>query len=190
MLAPHFEVDIFVGKCLFKGVGRIVGADIGLGLGELFVAHVLPALGQFLGHQLLGDKLPQNLAVGLPQGGNRGQRAGEGLKMLKVVLEFQHVILRRDYPDQPVPEQSLMEAATLCALKSYRKDDAKAEVLLARVKDVRKVKGAAIGSVAVDEVERTLLVGLDQEMEERLRVEASGATGPPGAAPSRPRKKA
>jgi len=101
-----------------------------------------------------------------------------------------HVILRRDYPDQPVPEQSLIEAATLCALKSYRKDDAKAEVLLARVKDVRKVKGAAIGSVAVDEVERTLLVGLDQEMEERLRVEASGATGPPGAAPSRPRKKA
>jgi hypothetical protein len=79
-----------------------------------------------------------------------------------------HVILRRDYPDQPVPERSLIEAATLCALKSYRKDDAKAEVLLARVKDVRKVKGAAIGSVAVDEVERTLLVALDPELEQRL----------------------
>ncbi|MDR3641396.1 MAG: NFACT RNA binding domain-containing protein [Humidesulfovibrio sp.] len=81
-----------------------------------------------------------------------------------------HVILRRDYPDQPVPEQSLVEAAILCALKSYRKDDAKAEVLLARVKDVRKVKGAAIGSVAVDEVERMLLVGLDPELEKRLTV--------------------
>lgn len=81
-----------------------------------------------------------------------------------------HVILRRDYPDQPVPEQSLVEAATLCALKSYRKDDAKAEVLVARVKDVRKVKGAAIGSVAVDEVERTVLVALDPAIEERLAV--------------------
>lgn len=81
-----------------------------------------------------------------------------------------HVILKRDYPDQSVPEQSLIEAATLCALKSYRKDDAKAEVLLARVKDVRKVKGAAIGSVAVDEVERTLLVAPDPALEQRLAV--------------------
>lgn len=79
-----------------------------------------------------------------------------------------HVILRRDYPDQHVPEQSLLEAAGLCALKSWRKDDAKAEVLLARVKDVRKIKGAAIGSVAVDEVERTLLVTLDPTLEQRL----------------------
>ena len=90
-----------------------------------------------------------------------------------------HVILRRDYPDQLVPEQSLMEAATLCALKSWRKDDAKAEVLLARVKDVRKVKGAAIGSVAVDEVERTLLVALDAalgaQLEERLKFEPGKA---------------
>jgi len=86
-----------------------------------------------------------------------------------------HVILRRDYPDQPVPEQSLIEAATLCAVKSWRKDDAKAEVLLARVKDVRKVKGAAIGSVAVDEVERTLLVTLDAGLEDRLKYEPGKA---------------
>lgn len=89
-----------------------------------------------------------------------------------------HVILRRDYPDQPVPERSLTEAAILCALKSYRKDDAKAEVLVARVKDVRKVKGAAMGSVAVDEVERTILVTLDPALEERLRVELGAP--PPG----------
>lgn len=81
-----------------------------------------------------------------------------------------HVILKRDYPDQPVPEQSLMEAATLCALKSWRRDDARAEVLVARVRDVRKVKGAAIGSVTVDQVERTLVVALDPALEERLAV--------------------
>jgi Predicted RNA-binding protein homologous to eukaryotic snRNP len=86
-----------------------------------------------------------------------------------------HVILRRDYPDQQVPESSLMEAAVLCALKSWRKDDTKADVLLAKVKDVRKVKGAAIGSVAVDEVERTLRVALDPTMEERLAVRIADA---------------
>ncbi len=87
-----------------------------------------------------------------------------------------HVILRREFPDQPVPEASLREAAVLCALKSYRKDDAKADVLLAKVKDVRKVKGAAIGSVAVDEVERTLRVELDPALEERLAVRVAEAT--------------
>lgn len=95
-----------------------------------------------------------------------------------------HVILRRDYPDQPVPEQSLLEAAGLCALKSWRKDDAKAEVMLARVKDVRKVKGAAIGSVAVDEVERMLLVGIDPGLEERLAV--FGGAAEAGADGGRP----
>jgi hypothetical protein len=79
-----------------------------------------------------------------------------------------HVILKRDFPDQEVPEASLNEAAGLCALKSFRKDDARAEVLCAKVRDVRKVKGAAIGSVAVDHVERTLLVALDPELEARL----------------------
>ena len=82
-----------------------------------------------------------------------------------------HVILKRDFPDQDVPLASLLEAAGLCALKSYRKNDAKAEVLLAKVRDVRKVKGAAIGSVAVDQVERTLLVALDPTLEERLAVQ-------------------
>jgi hypothetical protein len=84
-----------------------------------------------------------------------------------------HVILRRDHPGQAVPESSLLEAAGLCALRSYRKDDAKAEVLCALVRDVRKIKGAALGSVAVDQVERTLLVALDPGLEARL------ATTPP-----------
>ncbi len=87
-----------------------------------------------------------------------------------------HVILRRDHPDQQVPEQSLVEAATLCALRSWRKDDSRADVLLAKVKDVRKIKGAAIGSVAVDEVERVLRVELGEAaagLEERLALHAA-----------------
>jgi hypothetical protein len=92
-----------------------------------------------------------------------------------------HVILKRDFPDQEVPEASLLQAAGLCALKSFRKDDAKAEVLCAKVRDVRKVKGAAIGSVAVDHVERTLFVALDPTLESRLAL----AAAPPDPARSK-----
>ena len=87
-----------------------------------------------------------------------------------------HVILKR----QPVPETSLREAAGLCALKSFRKDDAKAEVLCAKVRDVRKVKGAAIGSVAVDHVQCTLLVALDPTLEKRLALSAPNSAPAPG----------
>ena len=99
-----------------------------------------------------------------------------------------HLILKRDFPDQQVPEASLNEAAVLCALKSYRKDDAKAEVLCALVRNVRKVKGAAIGSVAVDHVERTLRVALDPALEARLAVLPAPSPQPPKSAPGRSRK--
>ncbi|PKN09217.1 MAG: hypothetical protein CVU73_04745 [Deltaproteobacteria bacterium HGW-Deltaproteobacteria-8] len=91
-----------------------------------------------------------------------------------------HLILKRDFPDQEVPEASLLEAAGLCALKSYRKDDAKAEVLCALVRDVRKVKGAAIGSVAVDHIQATLLVALDPTLETRLALSAANSGQIPG----------
>jgi predicted ribosome quality control (RQC) complex YloA/Tae2 family protein len=79
-----------------------------------------------------------------------------------------HVILKRDHPGQNVPETSLTQAAILCGLKSYRKDDGKADVMYALVKDVRKVKGFNLGQVAVDRKLGTLRVDLDPAMEERL----------------------
>lgn len=80
-----------------------------------------------------------------------------------------HVILRRDNPNQEVPESSLREAATLCALKSYRKNDRKADVMYALVKDVRKVKGFAHGQVVVDQTLGTIRVELDPSIEEKLK---------------------
>jgi predicted ribosome quality control (RQC) complex YloA/Tae2 family protein len=79
-----------------------------------------------------------------------------------------HVILKRDHPGQDVPETSLIQAAVLCGLKSYRKDDGKADVMYALIKDVRKVKGFNLGQVAVDRKLGTLRVDLDPAMEERL----------------------
>ncbi|MEF2229673.1 MAG: NFACT RNA binding domain-containing protein [Pseudodesulfovibrio sp.] len=87
-----------------------------------------------------------------------------------------HVILRRDHPGREVPESSLIEAATLCALKSYRSADDRADVMYALVKDVRKVKGFAQGQVVVDQRIGTLRVALDGTLEEKL-AQKKGADG-------------
>jgi predicted ribosome quality control (RQC) complex YloA/Tae2 family protein len=79
-----------------------------------------------------------------------------------------HVILKRDHPGQDVPQAALIQAAVLCGLKSYRKDDGKADIMYALVKDVRKVKGFNLGQVAVDRKLGTLRVDLDPDLEEKL----------------------
>jgi predicted ribosome quality control (RQC) complex YloA/Tae2 family protein len=79
-----------------------------------------------------------------------------------------HIILKRDHPGQEVPETTLAEAAILCGLKSFRKDDGKADVMYALVKDVRKVKGFAPGQVMVDKKLGTLRVDLDPALEKKL----------------------
>lgn len=79
-----------------------------------------------------------------------------------------HVILKRDHPGHEVPERTLVEAAVLCGLKSFRKDDGKADIMYALVKDVRKVKGLAHGQVMVDNKIESLRVDLDPELEENL----------------------
>ncbi len=81
-----------------------------------------------------------------------------------------HVILKLDYPDQEPPERSLEQAAALAGLRSHYAGSDRAEVLCARVRDVRKVKGAALGSVRVDQVRQTLAVDLDPGLETRLAV--------------------
>lgn len=79
-----------------------------------------------------------------------------------------HVILKRDHPGHEVPDSTLTQAAILCGLKSYRKDDNRADVMYALVKDVRKVKGFAHGQVMVDKKIGTLRVELDDSLEKSL----------------------
>jgi len=79
-----------------------------------------------------------------------------------------HIILKRDHPAHEVPESTLTEAAILCGLKSYRKDDGKADIMYALVKDVRKVKGFAHGQVIVDKKLGTIRVDLDTTLEKKL----------------------
>ncbi|NJB67463.1 hypothetical protein GGQ74_001103 [Desulfobaculum xiamenense] len=79
-----------------------------------------------------------------------------------------HVVLKRDYPEQPVPRSSIIEAAVLAGLKSHYTGAPRAEVMCALVKHVRKSKGLALGQVAVDRVIETILVDLDPQVQERL----------------------
>ncbi|WP_157493307.1 NFACT RNA binding domain-containing protein [Desulfonatronovibrio magnus] len=81
-----------------------------------------------------------------------------------------HVIIKRDHGLQEVPESCLKEAATLAALSSYRKNDDRAEVYLASVKDVRKVKGLGQGRVLMDGNVRTIIVNIDPFLESKLHL--------------------
>ncbi len=82
-----------------------------------------------------------------------------------------HLVLKRDHPKQEPPRQSMLEAAALAGLKGWQAMDGKAAVICALVKDVRKIKGAELGKVAVDKVMESFLVELDPRLEEALRVE-------------------
>lgn len=79
-----------------------------------------------------------------------------------------HVIIRREHLGREIPERTLREAGILSAVKSWRKHDARAEIITALVKDVRPLKGGAPGSVLVDKIQRTFLVPVDHDLEKRL----------------------
>jgi len=81
-----------------------------------------------------------------------------------------HVILKRDHPQQEVPDSSLEQAAALAGHASYRRDDDRAEVIYAYVRDVRKIKGAELGQVVVDKIQAAIVVGLSAELEIRLKI--------------------
>lgn len=80
-----------------------------------------------------------------------------------------HVVLKRDHPGMQVPEQSLRQAAAIAGLYSGYGAADTAEVICALVRDVRKVKGAALGRVAVDQEFASLRVTPDPELAERLK---------------------
>jgi hypothetical protein len=82
-----------------------------------------------------------------------------------------HVIIKRDFPAQEVPERTIHEAAALAALASHLKMADRGDVLLCLVKDVRPIKGAALGMVGVDKVLRTVRPAIEPALEEKLRIE-------------------
>jgi predicted ribosome quality control (RQC) complex YloA/Tae2 family protein len=85
-----------------------------------------------------------------------------------------HVVIKRDFPAQEVPETTIQEAAALAALASHLKMSDRGDVLLCLVRDVRTIKGADLGMVGVDKVLRTVRPSIDASVEERLRLDGLG----------------
>ncbi|MDL2279592.1 NFACT RNA binding domain-containing protein [Desulfovibrio sp. OttesenSCG-928-G11] len=69
-----------------------------------------------------------------------------------------HLIIRRAHGAEEVPERSLGEAAALVAARSSHREDAAVDVMVALLRHVHQVRGAAPGTVRVDEVMRGLRV--------------------------------
>lgn len=82
-----------------------------------------------------------------------------------------HVVLRLDYENQDVPRQSKIEAAVLAGLASQQAGSDRASIHCACIKHVRKVKGADLGHVVVDQIVESFNVKLDKGMEKRLLID-------------------
>ncbi|WP_151192346.1 NFACT RNA binding domain-containing protein [Desulfomicrobium orale] len=81
-----------------------------------------------------------------------------------------HVIVKRDFPAQEVPESTIGEAAALAALASHLKMAGCGDVLLCLVKDVRTIKGAAMGMADVRKVLRTVRAVIEPGLEQKLEI--------------------
>jgi predicted ribosome quality control (RQC) complex YloA/Tae2 family protein len=79
-----------------------------------------------------------------------------------------HVVIRRESILQDIPEQTLLEAGVLSAVKSWKKNDHKAEIISALVKNVRPIKNGAPGSVLVDAIKQGFMVPVDHALADRL----------------------
>lgn len=69
-----------------------------------------------------------------------------------------HAIIKRDHAKDEVPNTTITEAARLVAEKSWQKENDSAEIMLALVKNVQSIKGAAAGTVKVDKLLRTVYI--------------------------------
>lgn len=81
-----------------------------------------------------------------------------------------HVVIRRDHAAQEVPLSTLHEAGALAALKSWLRDEEKAEIQYSQARYIHSMKKTAPGIVRIDQSEGTFWVALDSQLEERLRL--------------------
>ncbi len=81
-----------------------------------------------------------------------------------------HCIIRRHFSGQDIPESTLLEAASLAAVKSWQKDSPTAQILSAEVRHVKPMRGAATGTVRIDKVLKSFRLEIQHDVEERLSI--------------------
>lgn len=79
-----------------------------------------------------------------------------------------HVIIRRKFPGEELTEQTLAEAASLAAIKSWHKDEASCSVMFAEARHVKGPKNAPAGKVIIDRLWRTDIFRIDADIEKKL----------------------
>lgn len=79
-----------------------------------------------------------------------------------------HVIIRRSYAGQEVPDRTLEEAGGLAACKSWLRDAARARILYAEVRHIKPLRGAAPGTVRMDKIWLSREVPVRPELETLL----------------------
>lgn len=82
-----------------------------------------------------------------------------------------HVVIRRDYPGQEVPEATLREAGSLAANKSWLSGADQAAVMYAEIRHVKPIRKGGPGNVAIDRLAFTMLAPLDERLESTLALE-------------------
>ncbi|MBQ7456899.1 MAG: DUF814 domain-containing protein [Desulfovibrio sp.] len=84
-----------------------------------------------------------------------------------------HVIIRLSWPGQEIPEQTLIEAGTLAACKSWQQNSTSALIQYAEIRHIKPMKGAAKGTVKIDKLLFTRNVPVDHTLETTLALPAA-----------------
>lgn len=79
-----------------------------------------------------------------------------------------HVIIRRPGPGVDIPEETLLEAASLAACKSWLRDAASASVEFAEARHVKPSRKGPVGLVTIDRIYRVLVAPVDRDIERKL----------------------
>jgi predicted ribosome quality control (RQC) complex YloA/Tae2 family protein len=81
-----------------------------------------------------------------------------------------HVVIRRSYAGQEVPERTLDQAGTLAACKSWAAEMERAHVVYAEIRHVRAPRKTPVGTVVMDKIFCTRSVATDNSLELRLSI--------------------
>lgn len=103
-------------------------------------------------------------------GNRRALRLAQGYDLWAHVETGQgaHVIIRRKFPGEEISEETMGEAASLVAVKSWHKEAGSCKVMFAEVRHVKPARNGPPGKVLIDKLFRSAMFPIDQQIEEKL----------------------